>query len=818
MTEIGNNLLKLILALLKHQVKKSVGEEALGIVAQTLVDIGGEKTQASIDSMLGTHEGIKKLLDVATKADACFREKCDDKDLLDAFTIPMGDLVSVQHALRELPNTTSEDYLLKTIQDNLQRDFPILTQDQIKTGSNIYVACLRQALLPLKNYTLQIIGQATLRSEEKLNEVGLDVHEIKHAIKNLSSIEKRKPLTYPPTGTIPAGSYIPFIQNTLFTGRKNILEKLASNFQVVGKRKKPNLAVSQLITGMGGVGKTQLAIEFAHRYGHRFKGVHWLDLSDPSALDAQIALCGAYMGLSFTNQHEQVAATIKIWQNENPRLLILDDLEDIGQIHDILAKFQHLPLHIIITSRRTDFPKSIRLQRQEVDIFSAQESADFLQIDLDKRESTKSRKKLAERLGNLPLALSLAAGYINVNQLTISNYLKQLDNLIEHESMQKDWFKELDLSSPTKHHLSLHETFQLSWQMIKDETQQKVFALAGHCAPNTPIPLDVFRRTLNLDDQSLSKALYRLRGFNLLQTINLLPSIHPLLSEYAEYTRDPKDDLPEMLGNVLGELSYHALVTEIPSNFLPFRLHIKRVASYSQDINPQLAGILWNHYGNHLRDSGEYKEGEIALRRALLLCETSFGKDHPVTGTVLASLGSIFAEMEKTELARNCFERALKISISANGYKHRATARDLNNLARVLRELGDINNAQKHMLMALKIDEDLFGSDSIETAKDFNNLAFVYLDQNKLLESKSMLERCIQIYKSNSESEHPNVGIALYNLGGILKDLGMLEDAKNSLEDALIILERVFPPNHPKIQLTRSNLNWLIERINSSNF
>lgn len=809
MTEIGNNLLKLILALLKHQVKKSVGEETLGIVAQTLVDIGGEKTQASIDSMLGTHEGIKKLLDVATKADACFREKCDDKDLLDAFTIPMGDLASVQHALRELPNSTSEDYLLKTIQDNLQRDFSILTQDQIKTGSNIYVACLRQALLPLKNYTLQIIGQAALRSEEKLNEVGLDVQEIKHAIKNLSSVEKQKPFTYPPTETIPAGSYIPFIQNTLFTGRKNILEKLASNFQVVGKRKTTNLAVSQLITGMGGVGKTQLAIEFAYRYGHRFKGVHWLDLSDPSALDAQIALCGIYMGLSFTNQHEQVAATIKIWQNENPRLLILDDLEDIGQIHDILAKFQHLPLHIIITSRRTDFPKSIQLQRQEVDIFTAQESADFLQINLDKGENTKSRKKLAERLGNLPLALSLAAGYINVNQLTISNYLKQLDNLIEHESMQKDWFKELDLSSPTKHHLSLHETFQLSWQMIKDETQQEVFALSGYCAPNAPIPLEIFRKSLNLDNQSLSKALYRLQGLNLLQTINALPSVHPLLGEYSKHIRVSKDDLLGILGNALGELSYNALVTEIPSTFLPLRQHTKRVASYLQDTNPQLAGILWTHYGNHLRDYGEYKECKTVLRHAVHLCEKSFGKDHYVTGTALTSLGAIYFELGMREPAKNCFERALKISVSKNGYRHHATARDLSNLAQVLRELGNLDKAQQYMEIAVGIDMELFGESHIETAKNLNNLAFIYLDQNNLMESKALLERCIQIYKSHSEAQHPNLGIAMYNLGGVLKDLGEIREAKKILEEALLILKNVFPPNHPKVQLTQTNLDWL---------
>ncbi|HEY9708695.1 MAG TPA: hypothetical protein V6D48_10875 [Oculatellaceae cyanobacterium] len=182
MTDIGNNLLKLILALLKHQAKNILGEETLSVAAQTLVDIGGEKAQASIESMLGTHEVASKLLQAAKRADDCFHQKCDDQELRGAFTIPMGDLPSVQSALRELPTAIDEEHLLETIKNNLQRDFPNLTKKQIELGSNIYAACLRQALLPLENYTLQIIGQAALRSETKLKELGLDIQEIKEIL------------------------------------------------------------------------------------------------------------------------------------------------------------------------------------------------------------------------------------------------------------------------------------------------------------------------------------------------------------------------------------------------------------------------------------------------------------------------------------------------------------------------------------------------------------------------------------------------------------------------------------------------------------
>ncbi len=75
------------------------------------------------------------------------------------------------------------------------------------------------------------------------------------------------------------------------------------------------MLISQAITGMGGIGKTQLAVEFAYRYGHHFKGVHWLDLRDPDTLDASIALCGTHMGLAYEKQPEQVAHTLRTWQS-----------------------------------------------------------------------------------------------------------------------------------------------------------------------------------------------------------------------------------------------------------------------------------------------------------------------------------------------------------------------------------------------------------------------------------------------------------------------------------------------------------------------
>jgi hypothetical protein len=127
-------------------------------------------------------------------------------------------------------------------------------------------------------------------------------------------------------GGLPYGSYIPFVRNGQFTGREEDLKALADN--LLGDHS-TNTVISQAVTGMGGIGKTQLAVEFAYRYGRRFKGVHWLDLREVSGLDGAIALCGAKMGYTQTDQREVLAATLKTWVEDGPRLLILDNFEDV---------------------------------------------------------------------------------------------------------------------------------------------------------------------------------------------------------------------------------------------------------------------------------------------------------------------------------------------------------------------------------------------------------------------------------------------------------------------------------------------------------
>ena len=456
---------------------------------------------------------------------------------------------------------------------------------------------------------------------------------------------------------LPPGSTIPFPRNALFTGREKDLEKLSALCEPGSSN---NFLISQAITGMGGIGKTQLAVEFAYRYGHAFKGVHWLDLRESDALDASIALCGTSMGLAYTDQREQVANTLHIWQTDGPRLLILDNFEDITKTGTVLSRFQHPALRLLITSRRKDFPKSVGLQTQELDTFSETESLEFLGRTLKREETEKDKKALAEKLGHLPLALELAASYININGLDIAAYLTELEDILTHESMQDDWFKELEITNPTKHEQSLLGTFKVSWKEVKNETAQKVFMLAGYCAPNTPIPREIFEKTLETEERDITKAHYRLNALGLFISSDRLPTIHPLVAAYARSSDKENEQLEKVAGTIFS-LSANANQSGLPLQMQPYQQHVRACGEFAEKENLEIAGSLWNEFGYSRKQIADYAGAKAAYERALKIDEAAFGPDHPDVAIDVNNLGLVLKDLGDHAGAKAAYERALKI-------------------------------------------------------------------------------------------------------------------------------------------------------------
>jgi len=622
----------------------------------------------------------------------------------------------------------------------------------------------------------------------------------------------------PPPGDLPLGSSLPFPPNSLFTGREAQLRALAETLppdpspEGRGGRggRETSVVINQVVAGMGGVGKTQLAVEFAYRFGRYFRGVHWLNLADPSQLEAEIARCGRAMSLpNFPDdQPSQVTFTLHVWKSDGPRLVILDNFEEPAALPAALSLLGHSSLRLLITSRRTDWPPSSGLRLLPLEVFSPAESLDFLRRALPKRrDRDEDLARLAEQLGHLPLALELAARYLNGHpRLGLEAYLEQCRAALEHPSMRA-W--RADLPAPTGHDLDLQATFALSWQQVQDETARNIFRMAGYLAPNSPIPLEIFERALRLSSEACDEALGLLYGLGLLKEgEDHLPAIHPLLAEYARLLARETGGLLERLADALGDLSYESLETGLPARFQPLRPHLPLLAARAEEANLGGAGRLWNNFGVHLWMVADYPSARAAYERALKIFEKQLGEDHPNVATLVNNLGRVLQDMGDLAGARAAFERALRIWEAALGSEHPQVATAVNNLGRVLQDLGDLAGARAAFERALRIWEATLDPEHPQVATAVNNLGLVLRDLGDLAGARQAFERALKIFEKQLGEDHPNVATLVNNLGGVLRDLGDLAGARAAFERALKIFEKQLGEDHPNVATLVNNLGW----------
>ena len=825
-TELPRYLIRLLVALLRHQARAWLGEEFMEAAGDALVEIGGEELKRGLEGWLRAPQTAGQLLEAARRAEEYVQAHCPDPALRGALTLRFADLPAVQAALADLPGALDSSGVERALREALTRDLGrVLTPVQIGIAARLYTDALLSAVSTLKDFALPIIAHTVqdLRREQReqtamlaeiLQRLGrgeaLQPEEAavlgQAVLRGLVTVQGdvsrsviiigygntvtlgpfqvahlRPQVTLP--GDLPPGSYIPFPRNPLFTGREEDLRQLevvlcgphpspqppplsrkrergggAAEGGGGGVRATPPLPlahpvgegegpgegvralITQAITGMGGVGKTQLAVEFAYRYGYRFRSVHWLDLRDPALLDEQIAENGARMGLEPWPDKlpDQVARTLQAWRAEGPRLLILDNLEDPGAVQDILACLSHSSLRLLLTARRRDWPRHLGLQILPLEEFTPEESRAFLRHFLPPdRAADADLDALAERLGHLPLALELAGRYLERHpRLSVGDYRNALLQVLDHPSML-GWRP--DLPSPTKHDLHLQATFALSWERVQDPDARRVFLLAGFCAPNVPIPEAILERMVP-DPVRRDEALGELIGLGLLKGSPEGPAIHPLLADFAQAdarrASAQEGRFPigapflSALASLATETNDEIDRTGHYSLFAPLLPHLRAVAEKAEPLFPARPGSepaadlarLWNSLGYHLYHVAAYAE------------------------------------------AQACYERALGILELARGPEHPHVAATLNNLGLVLKDLGDLAGAKACLERALRIDEAAFGP------------------------------------------YHPNVAIHVNNLGGVLKDLGDLVGAQECFQRALGILRQRLPPGHPHIRIVEENL------------
>ena len=329
--------------------------------------------------------------------------------------------------------------------------------------------------------------------------------------------------TIPDPAPLPPGSRMPLRRNPLFVGREADLRALATALK---GGETAAIGQTAAISGLGGMGKTQLASEFVHRYGQFFAGgVFWLSFADPAAVPTEVAACGGPGALALHPEFhtlplaDQVQLVQAAWQSPLPRLLVFDNCEDEA----LLAQWRppHGGCRVLVTSRRAQWEASLGVQRCPwASSDGTRVSRCCATIARTSSADDTDLEAIAAELGDLPLALHLAGSFLARYRqaITPTAYLAQLrqPDLLAHRSLQ-GWKLTRELS-PTQHEQHVARTFALSYDRLDpaDPTDASALALlarAAHFAPGQPIPRDLLLATITgASEEALRRSCLAGRG------------------------------------------------------------------------------------------------------------------------------------------------------------------------------------------------------------------------------------------------------------------------------------------------------------------
>lgn len=600
---------------------------------------------------------------------------------------------------------------------------------------------------------------------------------------------------------------IPHSHNPNFTGRKDLLDRLS---EALASGERAAFTQTQAITGLGGVGKTQLALEYSYRHTDDYQVIWWVRSEEPAALAPDYAGLAGRLDLPEKSSQDQrvTVEAVRCWLEQNGGwLLVFDNAQKPEDLND------YLPLtgkgHVIITSRNPNWGGTAKTL--PVDVFSRDESIEFLQSRTGQKDGAET---LAEALGNLPLALEQAGAYILATGINLADYLELF------QTRRNELWK--DEKKPESYREKVETAWTVSMDRVKEEATvgADLLNLCAFLAPDD-IPRKLFSEGNEHLPESLADKLAVNRAVDALQRyslINATPeslSVHRLVQAVArdrlseEERKRWADAAVRLVNDAFPQKSQDVGTWSECSVLLP---HALAAAGHSEglEVAQKETQHILNQAGGYLFGRAEYKEAGALFERALPIAENVYGSDNNEVAAIINNIGMVLQEIGDLVGAKMHFGRALEMGEKAFGPENPEVATNVNNLGSVLWRMGDLVGAKKHFERALEIEEKAYSSDHPAVARDANNLGRVLKDLGDLKGAKRNYEQALEIGEKIHGPTHPNVATYASNLGNVFQDMGDLKGAKKHFERALKIHEKAYGPNHPAVAIDANNLGSVL--------
>ncbi|BCY08604.1 FxSxx-COOH system tetratricopeptide repeat protein [Actinoplanes sp. L3-i22] len=628
-------------------------------------------------------------------------------------------------------------------------------------------------------------------------------------------------------------------RNSHFAGRDSIFEAIRRSLH---DEASPAL-VLQAVHGYGGVGKTQIATEYAYRYADEYDLVWWVPADEPSSIRRSLVSLARRLGLPESVDAEDTIGAVldALRQGETHErwLLIFDNAGAPDTIQEYRPRAGRG--HVLVTSRSNRWLGHDATV--SVDVFTEPESVQMLRKRWPDLSDDQARR-LAGRLGHLPLALEQAAAVHIESGMTLEEYLTALDETPT---------RVLREGTPEGYSSSVALTFQIAYRELasKSPAAAQLFAICALMSSQPisvpmlirgrgaqlPAPLATEVRTemtrRNAIRDMAGHALATLDpGRNLIQVHSLVRDL--LRDELSEQDRQVytsgahsilalanpgEPDVPENWQS-LRQISPHVVPSgilfspdpEARTVFLDQIRYLYSVGDYaaSQTLG-EMAVTTWSqmlgvndimtlvanrHLANSLRAQGEFPRAAAINKDTLERMTELLGATHEHTLATANSVGADLRIAGDFRRARERDEANLAAYQEKFGDNDPATQRSANNLAVDLRLLGRFEDARQLDESIVRTLSDMFGEDDVRMLWAYSGVARDLYGLGRYAEALSLQISKLRIHESLVDLGHLDVLRGRRNEAILLRKNGLYGQALETAESALLACQAKFGETH----------------------
>ena len=580
-------------------------------------------------------------------------------------------------------------------------------------------------------------------------------------------------------------------RNLKFVGRINDLNKIEKIFE--------NDSITYIVNGIGGVGKSELAIEYFHKHKESYNSISFIELSEDGTSLEDIFLSKFSKEKLHLESNADFDTLIQRLQGlPEKNLLLVDNLDTKDDFKKIEMLNSNSNFDLLITTRITnlDINKENQLNLETLN----DEDAKELFTNIYKKE-IKDIDRILEYLDNHPLFINLTAKSLEQEYITVDELIEDIqnNNIYKIDSEDDKTFEE-----------HLNDRFDRQFKNEQNDELKELLKILA-IFPSVEIDFEILEKTITIDKLKVKLQKLVQRGW--LNKKDDSYKLHQIIKTFIQKKYSVEyEDITFIFNNIASYIDTDdsTIIASQLSAYIPIIESFLNFYNDKEDtyICGILDSITYLYYS-----LGKYKKSLEFQEKAFDIRKEIYGENSEDTAKSYDLLSSIYQDMGELPKALEYQNKALKLREEVLGDKHPSLATSYNNISMIYKAMGELPKALEYQNKALKLREEILGDKHPSLATSYNNISLIYQDMGDLPKALEYQNKSLKLREEIQGDKHPSLATSYNNISMIYKAMGDLPKALEYQKKDLEITKEILGDKHSDLATSYNNISLIYKEL-----